>query len=371
MLDADPAVTSGADKDDVMASGRSAPGATAPGASSDPRAVITGVTPHKSDIPWGRLDAHYESAAGGHSEFDWYQATLPRHHVDDVLPVLCDGLGLDIRPGTPRYGYTLGFELVGPDGVAVRALAGGPNGGPNLSASGGYASGLAALLRSVWPADHRVSRFDSRIDLGAVDGDPETIWSALFDLCVQRAGEQGLTTHLVGDYVGKEKGRTLYIGAPSSPVRVRLYEKGKQLRSQSRAGASGSDARADWCRLEVQVRPVKDRRWDAARITADEGWGFSPWTQALVSEVVGLDTERLSMRHKRETNDERAFAWLAQQYAGTLLRMAGQDGWTAVLGRLRSEVERLGSGSDAGHLADELAQAAPLSSEPLLPHWAV
>ena len=47
-----------------------------------------------------------------------------------------------------------------------------------------------------------------------------------------------------------EKGRTLYLGSQSSPVRMRLYEKGLQPEYAHLN-------RPNWARIEVQVRPAK------------------------------------------------------------------------------------------------------------------
>ena len=60
----------------------------------------------------------------------------------------------------------------------------------------------------------------------------------------------------------------MYLGANSSPVRCRLYAKGKQPGYRS-AG------RPDWVRLEVQVRPQKTARKSYSAISADDTWGAS------------------------------------------------------------------------------------------------
>lgn len=308
-------------------------------ASVNPRAVITGVTPHKTDTRPATTLGAFERSAGGRSEFDWYAATFPELPVDDLLAGLSEALGLAVEAGTALHGYTEGYNLVGPSGVAVRVLGGGSNGGPNAWASGADAAGYAEVVRALWPTSHRVSRFDSRIDLGGT-GDGDDVWDQLFAACVKRATESGLKTSLAGDYLGKEKGRTLYVGSQKSAVFVRLYEKGKQLQGLTRDPDARAAIPRDWCRLEVQVRPQKDARWKAAAMTPDEAWGLSAWSKTLAKELAGLDVDQVSMQHKRETNDERALAWLATQYAGTLQRLAMEQGVQQVTDRLWALVFR-------------------------------
>ncbi|WP_235605818.1 replication initiation factor domain-containing protein, partial [Rhodanobacter thiooxydans] len=80
-----------------------------------------------------------------------------------------------------------------------------------------------------------------------------------------------------GDWDMPELGRTQYLGASSSAVRARLYEKGKQPEFRHLS-------RFDLCRLEIQVRPAKDAKDAYSKLSALEVWGASKWTRQLASE---------------------------------------------------------------------------------------
>lgn len=91
-----------------------------------------------------------------------------------------------------------------------------------------------------------VTRYDVAVD-GTLG---EESYRQLCDGLVTIAGSRDyegrpMTTTVAGDWYAAERGRTLYVGAPSSAVRVRFYEKGIQLGSSP-----------NWVRFEWQVRPV-------------------------------------------------------------------------------------------------------------------
>lgn len=302
----------------------------------NPRGVITGVTP-SGYVSNGPL---FESSKEGfESSFDWYAATFPEVEPDDLIGTLADRLGCAIEEGKPLHGYREGYDLVRPEGVSARILCGGPNGAPHAWGSGADAERFATVVREIFPSAHRVSRFDSRIDISR-NGEETGTWSTLFKACTSLAEEFGLKTSLVGDYIGKENGRTLYVGSRKSNVYVRLYEKGRQQIGLTRDPFERDRISTEWVRLEVQVRPQDDARWRAAETTADEGWGFSEWTRELAQRVKGLDVETVTMQHKRETDDERALKWVARQYGGTFERIAQREGWQAVWDLLAIEVAR-------------------------------
>jgi len=307
---------------------------------SDPRGVITGVTTSPSLLS-------EVARSAGEPSFDWYAATVVVTE-DDLLGGLSDNLGAEVKEGRPLHGYSRGYELLTGEGVAARVLAGGANGSPHAWASGAAAESYAELVRTLWPDEHRVSRMDSRIDFGGVSNGEET-WDALYEACVALAAEKGLRTSVAGDYLGKVAGRTLYVGSKKSDVFVRLYEKGKQLRGELRGAPEADRIPLDWCRLEVQVRPQGDKRWQAATASPAEAWGYSQWTQGLAAEVARLDVPRVSMQFHRETDDERALAWLARQYGGTFERLAHDRGWQSVVDRL-ADLVALAQGVQRGVL---------------------
>lgn len=97
--------------------------------------------------------------------------------------------------------------------------------------------------------DHRVTRVDS-----CADFDVPGAFEALLGPSTEVKKERRIMGGKAGDWDDfPEKGRTLYLGSQSSPVRMRLYEKGLQPEYAHLE-------RPNWARIEVQVRPSKDAK---------------------------------------------------------------------------------------------------------------
>ena len=270
------------------------------------------------------------------SRFDWYAATIGDTE-EGVLARLEADLGATAEPGTALHGYEHGYDLRTGGSTVARVLAGGRNGAPHAWASGDDTDRFVDVVRSAWPGLHRVSRMDAAEDLEA-DG----AWDTLFGECVAIAEDRGLRVNQAGDWLHTgptDPGRTLYLGSQHSAVRVRLYEKGKQLRGLAMDG--GSDISPDLVRLEVQVRPEGPARWRAAVGEPDEAFGYADWTRELAARVLALDVERVRIKERRETDDERAIEWLVRQYGEHLERLADRaGGWAAVGDELHRVMER-------------------------------
>ena len=118
-----------------------------------------------------------------------------------------------------------------------------------------------------------------------------------------------------------EKGRTLYLGSQSSPVRMRLYEKGLQPEYAHLN-------RPNWARIEVQVRPAKEAKetfsslspMEVGRCQVDADIAAKVLEQHIDPHPAGT-TYRL-------TDRETALRWMCKQYGQHLTSLA-QDlgGW--------------------------------------------
>lgn len=255
--------------------------------------------------------------------FDWYQATIQAHPVE-VVETLRREFGAEVRQTKGMHGYTQGFDLVGPHGTMAKVLAGGINPHPNAWASGEDTDQFVQVIRSTWPDDHTVSRMDAAEDFTG----PES-WDKLNTACLDVADSLRLKVSQAGDWHRLEDGRTLYIGSRKSPVFLRLYEKGKQLRAKVTHGAE--DIPVDWCRLEAQIRPQKLSKKAAAYATPEQAWGFSAWTQTLANRILEIDVPRVQMHVWREADDQRAFDFMIRQYGPMLARLCIDLGdWKAV-----------------------------------------
>jgi DNA relaxase NicK len=122
------------------------------------------------------------------------------------------------------------------------------------------------------------------------------------------------------------------MGGRKSAVFARLYEKGKQLRGRALDPRGIS---TDLVRLEVQVRPEGPARERAAAGAPEEAYGYADWTRELARRVLDIEVDRVHIKERRESDDERALEWLVRQYGDHLQRLAEREGsWAGVGHRL-------------------------------------
>lgn len=263
------------------------------------------------------------------ARFDWYQATVPApvRDVLGALPGVADGSTWEPMRKAP-HGYGFGSTLNDQDGPVARLWWGGSHEHPHVVASGDRAPLVADLLRGQWP-DHRVSRVDVCEDYaepGAYD--------RLQDLALTVARDCGVKVGTAGDHLLTKEGRTVYLGAPTSHTRLRIYDKAAELRAKFHGQpARLSELPSDLARFEVQVRP----QTPAAKRAAAEAdpvslMGSAAWMRKLMLMVSGLDLEPFHAgKVWRQADDERAYAALLAQYGGLLSRICGDLGsWECV-----------------------------------------
>lgn len=168
--------------------------------------------------------------------------------------------------------------------------------------------------------DHNCTRVDSAHDI-----DVPGAWDDLLAVMMDVKAEFKLKGERRGDWDFPDDGRTQYLGAPTSPVRVRLYEKGKQPEYRHAC-------RENWVRIEAQVRPQKESRRAFASLDASEVWGASKFTRELAVRAFALDAGVFPAGGvKRENDLERRLHWLIEQYAPTLMELRQAVGsWECV-----------------------------------------
>lgn len=268
--------------------------------------------------------------------FDWYQATIPSHPL-----ALVDALLADLAPdgqviaGAGRHNYHQSFTINDAGGHRVAlVLAGGPNGDPNATGSGPITDAFVRSVRSRWPS-HNVTRFDS-----AQDFCEPGCFELLEKTCRTLAQDMGIKGRaIVPD--DPAEGRTYYMGATTSDVRVRLYEKTAELR-RSLPPSRWGEIPENVVRLETQVRPRKHHKAVAAAVDAEQAWGFSRWTAELALRAMALEVSRIEMQAGRESDDERAWRFMLKQYGPLLRRQAAEVGSWECLGlNIRDDLERL------------------------------
>lgn len=265
------------------------------------------------------------------SEFDWYQATIRQPGADVQAELLGAFVDSWLEPTTIRVGYGEAYALRDSEGRRCVVQQGGHNAWPNVTFSGEDAPAGRDFLRARFPT-HEVTRADSRIDM---DG-PGT-WEKISAIGLEVADARGVRVSMYGDWrEGRgEAGRTLYLGATSSAVRVRIYEKGKELRAKRAPGAS--IVPLDAVRAEIQARPSGPARSYASLMSPDDVWGFAAFAQQLHERITSSGVQLIDIRDVRPSNDDRALDFMALQYGRMLRRQEARLGsMNAVWARVES-----------------------------------
>lgn len=267
--------------------------------------------------------------------FDAYAATIQEHPIE-LVQYLAHGLHGQPRSTRGMHGYTQGWEIAstGSGDVLARVLAGGRNPHPHAWAQGDATEQFVQLVRDGYQGRHHVTRMDACEDFDA-PGAYEILRTTVRDIITPR-GIKG--REIVPEDI--DEGRTFYAGSPKSDVRLRLYEKGKQLRAQAPAEAL-EEISPNLVRLEPQVRPQKESRKAAAYCTPAQVFGFSAWTHDLALKALELDVQRVQTKPWREPDDERAFRHMLRMYGPLLERLQADFGSWCVVGKTIGEaIER-------------------------------
>lgn len=239
------------------------------------------------------------------AKFDWYQATIPEDptSVATALKDRLDGC-YDIRTCEKGgNGYLRSMDFIDRRGGQLGRLLFGGNSHPNFRAMSHHAPSAARAIRETWP-EHRVTRLDVAIDYTG-NGAFEALHRTAHGVAERNRLKSGLLFQ--PDLL--DRGRTYRIGSPTSPVMVRLYEKGLH-----EATSRGHMQDPTWTRLELQVRPQKSAKAAFAKIDPMEAWGATRWTAQLIEAVLGEEPARIDVDPRRETEWERTQASLVQQY---------------------------------------------------------
>lgn len=265
--------------------------------------------------------------------FDWMQATV-REDAETVAHVLGSTLGAgELDTGKGLHGYAASYLVKRRGETLARVLWGGKNGNPHVIASSAATDEVLPVVRAAWAGHHLVTRLDSAQDFDAPDA-----FVQLRALMLAQAERSRLSVQEVQSTVNGVLSRTVYLGSPSSRVRVRLYEKGQMMRQQ------GGEAPEGWVRLEAQLRPDSPAAREAATDLDPLGaWGLSSWTRDLAAAAFGADVPRVHMQVKREPDYARALFYLERQYGDILRRALAVEGsWDAV-GRLVGVLDTRGN----------------------------
>lgn len=259
--------------------------------------------------------------------FDWYQATIHRP-LDDVLEAFWQP-GCVLEHSKGQQGYGTATCVVDSGGTLARVMHGGTHTYPHVICTGESAQGGAELIRASFP-EHFVTRCDVREDFGG-----EGVFDKMLPALLSAAKQHRVRVDTRGDHLLRYEARTVYLGAPSSAVRLRQYDKAAELRAKFAADPVRLMAVPEHLtRLEAQVRPqTAVAKQLFASIEPLAVMGSSAWLRDVWTAIVGLEVEPVQVgKPWRQSDDDRAYAYMLAQYGGLLVRRQNDHGSWAALG---------------------------------------
>jgi len=226
------------------------------------------------------------------------------------------------RPVKP-YAHGLRHHETG-----FRLYWGGHNPLPYFVASGEHSQRAADCIRDVYPL-HRVTRADVAEDFDEAGGFDRVV--ALIEPIARQAGVE---VCFMGDPdPSKKTGRTMYYGSTQSDVRICLYEKGLHERSQGNLAASET-----WCRLELRVRPRKQRKGLCASMSPADMWGLSRWSSQVSASVLASVCPFQPDPSLRLSTADQAVGHMLRQYAGSIRRFIDEYGEEQFFRRVKDAI---------------------------------
>jgi hypothetical protein len=263
--------------------------------------------------------------------FDAYTATLRGPNPDDLAQILFDQVGTGVEFYKTKGFHTFGQRLGVKDstGHEVGGIQFGGRQGDLLmfEVKGEHSQKAVEALRARFP--HRVTRVDS-----CADFDAPGAFARLLRPCTKIKKAHRIMGGKAGDWDDfPEKGRTLYLGSTSSPVRMRLYEKGLQPEYAHLN-------KPDWSRLEIQVRPKKlEAGQSFSELSALDVWGAGRWSRAIAALVLETHVDpHPAGTIYRLSDRETALGWMCKQYGKHLVSLASELGGFDVLGLTLGEM---------------------------------
>lgn len=262
-------------------------------------------------------------------EFDAYSATTRAAKAETFLGMLWKP-GFEVREGRGFHGFERRISVkCGQTRDEVGAVSFGGTHGDlvMVEAKGFVTSEVIERIRQEVP-DHNCTRVDS-----CHDADVPGAWDDYLAIVQDVKAKYRIVGEKRGDWDHHpELGRTMYLGATSSPVRLRLYEKGKQPEYRHAC-------RENWVRIECQVRPQKDARQAYSTVSASDVWGASKFTREIAARAFALDTGLFPAGGVKKENDlERRLRWMVMQYAPTLLELREAVGTWECVGKSLEEM---------------------------------
>ena len=254
--------------------------------------------------------------------WDWTATThIADHEVDraseDGWRVLAhdlvDALGGSVAlPGKGLQGWGRSVVVYDDAGYKLGTVycSGRPD--VHVQATGSEAEASRWAVRNI--GNPGTARVDTRVDTLVP-------YEELQAICEDVAGPQTKVMYVESKVGGQSTGRTMYVGSPTSAVRVRLYE--KWLEAEPGQYDEGTN------RVEVQLRPPSRGKQDVTGWTPAETFCASKLTRRLAAEL-GTELARPGtlQKHKGTPDLERTLAAMGEQYGRAVdrwLRVSSGD----------------------------------------------
>lgn len=281
--------------------------------------------PPESSIPTRRAD-------GGDS-YGWDWSATTHEGYAGVVDDLVAALGAEyVEMGKGLQGWSQSVKAYDAGGYQAGAVYFG-GGRDDVHVVATSAAAEAARPAVVGIGHARTARVDTRVDTLLPFED-------LRGICESLGGRGTKVTYmesrvLTGDGDSDAAGRTLYVGSPTSAVRVRVYEKWLESPGLYVEGTN---------RVEVQLRPPSRAKEAVSAWGPAETFCASKLTRRL-AQALELDIAQPgTLQKSKGTPDlQRSLEAMGDQYGPAVARWIAQQGtggWDTVFGHLRSTIER-------------------------------
>lgn len=240
--------------------------------------------------------------------WDWSATTHPVREgvLDDLTLAMSPAL---VLPGKGLQGWANGVRCFDGDGFELgQVYWDRRRDDVHVLSTGGAAE---TVRSSVVGEMVRTARVDTRVDTLEPFEDLE-------QLCFEAGKLYNSQVTKIESWGGKTPGRTLYVGAPSSAIRVRVYEKWKQSPGEYVDGTN---------RVEVQLRPPSNAKEKVSSWSREQTFCASRVTTALATALGQKVVEPETLHVAKGTPTlEAALQAMSHQYGTTVARWLEHSG---------------------------------------------
>lgn len=286
----------------------------APDARADSFAWDWSATTHS--VAWAEVDAATEEPAIAFAVRD--------EILTGVMGALCERPEVSLLlPGKGLQGWEESVEVYDARGDKMATVYhGGKRMDVHVVATADHSNFVRPLVSGLYGA--KTARVDTRVDTLLT-------FEELQEVCLEVAGPRTKVTYMESRRGDEALGRTLYVGAPTSDVRVRFYEKWLESPGQYEEGTN---------RVEVQLRPPSRGKAEVSGWVPGETFCATKLTRRLAGALSESVHKPGSLQKAKGTPDlERTLRSMGTQYGKAV------DRWL------------VNSGGDVGVVLDHLTIA--------------